>query len=194
MGHHDLRLGRLVVDRGPVHCVAARRVAAVGPVENTVLEVEFEIDWLRQTVVEDLDVGPGRCSLAGGNFDIGAEEAAEPGVIRAFLRPVDMPEFRVDRQPDAPSRLIPAIGFAATGFDQRLQLRAVEIAAHDAHALAVAPIELAALLIENNLFRGVSFSLGDDYLAVLAVDIGALDGPVIPTWDAHVGPVDSAGL
>src|SRR6201995_1686560 len=48
VGHHDLRLGRLVVDRSPVHSVAARRVAAVGPVENTVLVVELEIDPLPQ--------------------------------------------------------------------------------------------------------------------------------------------------
>src|SRR5258705_11364833 len=31
-------------------------------------------------------------------------------------------------------------------------------------------------------------------LAVLAVDVGALDGPVIQAWDAHVGPVDMASL
>src|SRR5258708_21508952 len=104
MGHHDLWLYRLVVDRGPVHCVAARRVAAVGPVKNTVGVVEFEIDRLRQSVEEDLDVGPGGCSLAGGNFDIGPEDAAEPGIVGAFLAPIDMSWFRVDRQPDRPSR------------------------------------------------------------------------------------------
>src|SRR3984893_2051636 len=103
--------GRLVVDRSPVHCVAARRVAAVGPVENTVLVVELEIDRLRQTVEEGLDVGPGRCSLAGGNFDVGTEDAAAPGIIRSLLRPVDMPEFRIDCQPNAPPHLIVAIGF-----------------------------------------------------------------------------------
>src|ERR1700693_32541 len=194
MGHHDLWLVRLVVDRGPVHYVAARRVAAVGPVENTVLVVELDIDRLRQTVEEDLDVGPGRCSLAGRNFDIGAEEAAEPGIVRAFLRPVDMSEFRVDRQPNAPSALILAIGIAATRLDERLQLRAVEIAAHDAHTLAVAPIELAAFLIEDNLFRSVGRSLCDDYLAVLAVEIGALDRSVIQVGGAHVGPVDMTGI
>src|SRR5246127_2158190 len=31
MSDHDLRLGGLVVDRGPVHRVAARRIAAIGP-------------------------------------------------------------------------------------------------------------------------------------------------------------------
>src|SRR5258706_5432747 len=103
VGHHDLWLDRLVVDRGPVHCVAAWRVAAVGPVENTVLVVEFDIDRLRQTVEEDLDVGPRCCSLSGGNFDIGTEQSTEPCIVWALLRPVDVSEFRVDRQPDAPS-------------------------------------------------------------------------------------------
>src|SRR5271167_2328343 len=101
-----------------------------------------------------------------------------------------MSEFRIDRQPDAPSRRIPAVGFAAAGLDERLQLRAVEIAAHDAHTLTVAPIELAAFLIEDDLLRSVCLSLCDDRLAVLAVDVGALDRPVIQVWDAHVGPVD----
>src|SRR5258708_31949680 len=56
MGHHDLWLGRLVVDRGPVHRVAARRVAAIGPVKNTGLDGQLATDRLRQTVVEDLHV------------------------------------------------------------------------------------------------------------------------------------------
>src|SRR6185369_1895873 len=185
---------RLMVDRGPIHCVAARRIAAVGPVENTTFEVELEIDRLRQSVVEDLNVGPVRSSLAGGNLEIGAGDAAEPGIVWAFLAPVEVPEFRIDRQPDAPSRRIPAIDFAAPRLDERLQLRAIEIATHDAHALAIAPIELAALLIEDDLLRSVGVSLRDDCLAVLAVDVGALDGPVIQAWDAHVGPVDMAGF
>src|SRR5581483_6783460 len=173
VGHHDLRLGWLVVDRGPVHGVAARRVAAIGPVEDTAFVVELEINRLRQAVVEDLDVGPCGGSLAGGNFKIGTEDAAEAGIVGAFLAPVDLLEFRIDRQPDAPSRLIAAVGFTMAGRDQRLQLRAVQIAAHDAHTFAVAPIELAALLIEDDLLRSVGISLGNDRLAVLAVDVGA---------------------
>jgi hypothetical protein len=57
MSHHYLRLGRLVVDRGPVHCVAARRVAAVGPVQDAVIDIELDVDRLRQAVVGALDVG-----------------------------------------------------------------------------------------------------------------------------------------
>src|ERR1700680_631805 len=60
--------------------------------------------------------------------------------------------------------------------------------------LAVAPIEFAALLIEDDLLRSVGRSLRDDRLAVLAVDVGALDGSVIQAWDAHIGPVDMASL
>src|SRR6266581_1973410 len=120
--------------------------------------------------------------------------ATEAGIVWAFLRPVDVSEFRVNRQPNAPSCLIPAIGFATAGFDERLQLRAVEVAAHDAHTLTVAPIELAAFLIEDDLLRSVSVSPCDDCLTVLTVDVGALDGSVIQVWDAHVGPVDMASL
>src|ERR1700689_2964099 len=101
-----------------------------------------------------------------------------------------MPEFRVDRQPYAPSRRIQAVGFAVPGLDKRLQPRAVEVAAHHTHALAIAPIELAAFLIENDLLRCMGDSLGDDDLAVLTVDVGALDRAVIQAGDTHVGPVD----
>jgi hypothetical protein len=44
-----------------------------------------------------LDVGPGRSGLAGWNFEIGAGNSAEPGIVWAFLAPVDAFEFRVDR-------------------------------------------------------------------------------------------------
>ncbi len=108
--------------------------------------------------------------------------------------PVDVSEFRIDRQPNAPSRRVPLIGFAAPGLDESLQLRAVEIAAHHTHTLAVAPIELAALLIEDDLLRRVGDALCDDYLAVLAVDVGALDRAVVQARDAHIGPVDMASL
>src|SRR6202020_1714450 len=117
-----------------------------------------------------------------------------PAIVGSFLRPVSLLEFRVDRQPDARSCRVAAIGFAAPRLDERLQLRAVEIAAHDAHALAVAPIELAAFLIEDDLLWSVGVSLRHDDLAVLAVNVGAFDGPIIQVWDAHIGPVDMASV
>src|SRR5260370_42515075 len=107
-------MGGVVVDRGTVHGGAGRWVAAVGPVKNTVLVVELEIDRLRQAVVEDLDVGSACGRLAAGNFDIGTEDTAEPGIVRAFVAPVDLLEFRVDRQPTGPSCRIPSMGLAPT--------------------------------------------------------------------------------
>src|ERR1700692_2271961 len=97
----------------------------------------------------------------------------------ASLPILDVSEFRIDRQPNAPSRRVPLIGFAAPCLDERLQLRAVEIAAHHAHTLPVAPIELAALLIEDDLLRRMGISPCDDDLAVLAVEVGALDRPIV---------------
>jgi hypothetical protein len=40
----------------------------------------------------------------------------------------------------------------------------------------------------------VGSSLRDNCLAVLAVDVGTLDGAVVKIRDAHVGPVDMTGL
>src|SRR6202051_1443601 len=54
MGHHDFRFGWLVVDRGAIHRIAARWIAAVGPVQNAILVIELEIDRLRQVIEEHL--------------------------------------------------------------------------------------------------------------------------------------------
>jgi len=86
---------------------------------------------------------------------------AEPAIVGTLLRPVDPSKFRVDHEPNAPSCLILPIGIAAPRLDERLQLQAIEITTHDTHALAVAPIELTAFLIENHLFRSVGRSQCD---------------------------------
>ena len=72
------------------------------------------------------------------------QDAAQPAIVRAFLRPVDFPALRIDGDSDAPFGLVAPVRVAAAGLDQRFDVRAVEIRAHHAHALAVAPIELAA--------------------------------------------------
>ena len=82
----------------------------------------------------------------------------------------------------------------SSGLDQRLDLRAVEIRAHHAHPFAIAPVELAVLLIEMELLRRERAALGDDDLAIPAVEVGALDRAVVPAGNAHVGPVDVARL
>src|SRR4051812_29246530 len=133
MRQHDLRRLRLCIDGCAVHRVAARRVAAIGPVEDAILAVELEIDRLRQAVEENLDVGALGGGLTFGDFDAGAEDSALRSIVRALLRPVDLLAFGVDRDPNAPPGLIAPIGVATTRLDERFNLRAVEIRAHDSH-------------------------------------------------------------
>src|SRR5262249_47666954 len=139
------------VDRRAIHGVAARRIAAIGPVEDAIHQIELEVDGLRQSVEKQLDVGAVRWPLALRYVEVRAADATESSVVRAFLRPVDLPEFWVDGDPDAPSHLIAHVVVAAAGLDQRFDVRTVEVRAHHAHALAVAPIELAAVLVEMDL-------------------------------------------
>src|SRR6516164_5357327 len=50
---YDLRqVTRLVlhVDRRAIDRIAARRIAAIGPIEEAIFQIELEIDWFRQTI------------------------------------------------------------------------------------------------------------------------------------------------
>src|SRR5258708_13284186 len=155
MGHRDLWLYGLVVDRGPVHCVAARRVAAVGPVENTVLVVELEIDRLRQLIEQHLDVGAVRWAPALGDVYVGTAQTAQSALRRAFLRPVDFTKLRIDGDSDAPTRLIAPVRVAAAGLDLRFNLRAVEVPTHHPHTLPLPPIQPATVLTQLNFLHRV---------------------------------------
>jgi hypothetical protein len=73
-------------------------------------------------------------------------------------------------------------------------LRTGEIDAHHAHPLAIAPIQLAVLLIEVDLLWRKSCALRNDDLPILSVDVDALDRAVVQVGDPHVGPVDVTGF
>ena len=112
-------------------------------------------------------------------------------------------------RPFASSRFVPRCGstaipthhrvwsrrscFASSGLDQGFDLRAVEIRAHDPHALAIAPVELAVRLIEMELLRRERAAGCNDEPAVLAVEVGALDRAIVRAGNAHIGPVDVTG-
>src|SRR5207248_1928768 len=85
-------------------------------------------------------------------------------------------------------------GIAAGGLDECLDMRAVEIGAHYAHALAVGPVELAVLPVELELLRGEGSADRDDGGQVAAVQIHAFDRAVVLLDLAHVGPEDAARL
>ena len=168
-------------------------IAAIGPVEHAIFAVELEIDRLRQAVEENLDVGALGGRLTPGDFDPGAKDAALLAVVRAFLRPVDVLADGVDGDPDAPPGLIAPIGVATARLDERFNLRAVEIRAHDSHPFAVAPVELAVLLIELELLRRERTTRRNDDTAIVSVEIRTLDGAIVEVGNAHVGPIDMAG-
>src|SRR5205085_10292196 len=95
---------------------------------------------------------------------------------------------------DAPPRSVTTVVIAFACLDQRLDVRAVEICAHHPHALAVAPVEIAAPLLQVKLLWRERDALGDNDLAIASVEVGALDGTVVEVGHPHVGPVDMAGL
>ena len=194
MPKHDFRRLGLCLNGCTVHRVAARRVATISPVEDPIFAVELEIDRLRQAVEENLDVGALGRRFTFGDIDPGAKDSTLLSVVRAFLRPVDLLALGIDSDPDAPSGLVVPIDVATTRLDERLDLRAVEIRAHDSHPFAVAPVELAALLIELDLLRRERGTRRNDDPAILSIEIGALDGAIVYAGTgAHVGPVDMAG-
>ena len=193
MRDQDLRY-RLFVDRRAIDGVTARRIAAVGPIEEAIRQIELEVDRCRQAVEHHLDVGAVRWALAVGNVDVGAAEATQSALFRAYLCPIDFAKFRIERDSDAPAGFIASVVVAAASLDQCFDVRAVEVRAHHPHALAIAPIELAVFLIEVNLFRRVGDALRNDDPAVAAVEVGALDRAVVEVGDTHVGPIDMTCL
>src|ERR1700730_9159007 len=90
-----------------VHRVAPRWIAAVGPVDRPVREVEFEVDGFGQAVIEEFNVSTDLGSLALGNLEIGAKDASLAGVVRTFLSPIKLAGFDVERDSYAPFLNVP---------------------------------------------------------------------------------------
>src|SRR6516225_1046976 len=174
--------------------VAARRISAVGPVQDAILEIELDIDRFRQAVEQHFDIAAPPCGLALRDFNICAEDAAQPRVVRAFLGPVDLPARGIDGYSNAPPGEVAALRIATAPLDERLDQGAVEIRAHHPHPFAIAPVKLTVLLIEMDLLRGERAALRNDDPAIASVDVGALDRTVVAAENAHVGPVDVTGF
>src|SRR5882757_11295520 len=152
VGRQDLGLPAPVrrVQRGPIHGIAARRVPPVGPVQRASCQVELDIDRLGQVFEQHLDVAASGRVIAGGHIDAGPQDLPESGVTRALLGPVEVPTGDVHADTDAPLRLVAAV-VTLPGLHQCLDIRAVEVAAHDPHTFAVTPVELPAHRLEMQL-------------------------------------------
>src|SRR4051812_42485848 len=93
----DWRIDRSTIDR-----IAERRVAAIGPVEHTALEIELEVNRFGQVVKPYLDVRSISGALTFGDLYARPEDAAEAGIVRPLLCPVDLPTLGIDRDSNAP--------------------------------------------------------------------------------------------
>src|SRR5690349_4031784 len=129
-------------------------------------------------------------SLALWDVDARPKEPPELTIVRTFLRPVDLPALGIHRDADAPFGRIEAIGVAAARLHERLDARAIEVRAHDAHAFAIRPVQLAGRLLDVQLLGSEGRALGNDDLAIATIEVGPLDVAVVQVRDAHVGPVD----
>jgi hypothetical protein len=69
-------------------------------------------------------------------------------------------------------------------------VRAVEVGTHQAHALAVTPVQLSAGLFELQLLGSERAALGNDRPAILPVEVSSLNGTVVRRGIAHVSPVN----
>src|SRR4249920_1622403 len=80
----DQDLGRrFFVDWHAIDGVAARRIAAVGPIEDAVRQIELEVDGFRQPIEQHFDVGAVRWALAVGDVNVCAAEPTQSALRRA---------------------------------------------------------------------------------------------------------------
>ena len=137
------------IDGCAIHGIASRRIAAIGPIKNAILEVQFQVDRLGQTVKKHFNIAAVGGILALRDVDTCAKDLPLFSVVRAFLRPVDLSAFGVHRDSNAPFLCV-ATGpwIALARIHQSLDLRTIEIGSHDAHPFAIRPIEFSVCLIE----------------------------------------------
>src|SRR5438094_9552829 len=96
--------GEIGVNRRAVHGVAARRISAIGPINEPILQIELEIDWFGQTVEQKFDISAVRSGLTFRNIDVRSEDAALARTVRPILRPITLPAVRIDSDSNAPFR------------------------------------------------------------------------------------------
>src|SRR5438477_8497509 len=90
------------VYRRAIYRISARRISAVGPIQEPILQIELEIDRLRQSIEQEFDVGAVRRSLAFRDVNVRTEDPALARVVRTFLRPVNLSAVRINSDADTP--------------------------------------------------------------------------------------------
>src|SRR6266513_4532014 len=90
------------VYRRAIDRVSARRISAVGPVNEPIFQIEFEIDRFRQTVEQKFDISAVRSALTLRDVDLRAEDSPFSRIVGTFLRPINLSAVRIDGDADTP--------------------------------------------------------------------------------------------
>src|SRR6266699_3666996 len=93
----EVGIYRRAIDR-----VSARRISAIGPINEPILQIELEIDWFRQTIEQKFDISAVRSGLTIRDVDLRTEDATFAGIIGSFLRPINSSAARINSDADAP--------------------------------------------------------------------------------------------
>src|SRR6266581_6322072 len=123
-----------------------------------------------------------------------AENAPLTGVIIAFLSPIDLPAFNIERHAHTPVSRVTPLLVAIARLDERLNVRTIQIRPHDSHAFAIGPVQLLVLRVDLQLLGCKGATRRNDRFEILAVEVGTFDGAVVCARVAHIGPVDVTGL
>src|SRR5213080_3360797 len=98
--------GEIGVQRRATYRVSARRISAVGPIQEPILQIKLEIDRFRQTIEQEFDVSAVRRGLILRDVDLRTEEAALTRIIGSFLRPINLSAIWINGDSNAPFCLI----------------------------------------------------------------------------------------
>src|SRR5258708_24210794 len=95
-------------------------------------------------------------SLALWDFEASAENASLASVVISFLRPVKFAAVHIDSDTNAPISRVKPVGVSMSRFNERFDVRTIEIRAHDAHAFSVRPVQLWFVRDERKFIGGPS--------------------------------------
>ena len=197
IAHDDLLIGaggRVLaarrIHRRPGDCVAARRVASIGPVDHPRREIQIEVDRLGQFVEQHFDVGTGGRGLAIGHLQCSRGGCSRR---RRCLRPSassrpSLPPHRARCRRTTGSR---RGARRLRGRSRRASRCSIRPGSSASRACLRGPTSRACGgWIELELFRREGSAGRNDRREVRAVQIDAFDHPVVSRRPAHERPVD----
>src|SRR2546430_17193942 len=84
------------VYRRAIDRVSARRISAIRPINEPILQIQLEIDRFGQTIEQKFDISAVRSDLTIRDVDLRTEDATFAGIIGSFLRPINLSAVRIN--------------------------------------------------------------------------------------------------